>query len=78
MLAAKASESTPPSFIDIVLAPDPSKVVPESNCKVASSTVRAFVVVPIVVEVKAFDASSLNPNTPLVSITTAVLSSALD
>jgi len=42
MLAARASESTPPSFIDKVLAPDPSKVVPESNCKVTSSTVRAL------------------------------------
>jgi hypothetical protein len=47
ILAAKASESTPPSFIDIVRAALPLNVVPELSCKVALSTVKAFVVVPI-------------------------------
>ena len=42
MLAAKASESTPPSLIEIVLASSPSYVVPEFNCNVALSTVNAF------------------------------------
>ena len=40
--AAKASESTPPSLIEIVLASSPSYVVPEFNCNVALSTVNAF------------------------------------
>ena len=37
ILSANASVSTPPSFIAIVTAPDPSNVVPELSCKVALS-----------------------------------------
>ena len=48
ILAARASESTPPSLIDIVLAAEPLNVVPELSCKVASSTVRLFKLPPSV------------------------------
>ena len=48
ILAVKASESTPPSLIDIVRAALPLNVVPELSCKVASSTVRLFKLPPSV------------------------------
>tara|TARA_R110001592_G_scaffold225540_2_gene481512 strand:+ start:176 stop:577 length:402 start_codon:yes stop_codon:yes gene_type:complete len=47
ILAASASESTPPSFIEIVLPAVPSKVVPVFNCRVALSTVKSEIVADI-------------------------------
>ena len=58
----------------IVLAAEPLKVVPEFNARVELSTVKALVVVPIVVDVNAFEPNSLVPTTPLPLIINEVAS----